>query len=218
MGKYSTKFRSKKGKRNLKINKSRRIKNKHSRRKYRKKTRKRKQKGSRRSINARRPPPYTKAELLDAIRGVFNRSGVSRHGHNPSLDKFVKVKYLLKYVNWLNSMEEFQDKIDEYNENTNLVNIVNMLHESHTEHATYENALDNIIRQLAGLAMRGVPEDQQETYNLDKEEGKDMIDFQNPTHMMIDNYFRHLYPRVERVSYSIDDPVNLPDDWRSILE
>ena len=77
-----------------------------------------------------------------------------------------------------------------------------------------------IIRQLAGLAMQCVPDEEKQRHNVEEaeEEGKVVTDFQNPTDMMIDNYFHHLYPRVQRVSHGIDDPVDLPDDWRSILE
>ena len=218
MSKYSTRYKSKKNKYRSKINKSRRFKKKYNYRKHRKKTRKRKQKRTRRrNVNAGRAPPYTKKELLYAIRGAFVVATVR---DNPFAKKFVKVTFLLKYVNWLNSMDEFHDKIDEYNEKTNLVNIVNMLYDSYSEHGTYENALDNIIRDLAGLAMRGVPDRERQRHNAAEaaEEGKVITDFQNPTDMMIDNYFHHLYPRVERVSHTIEKLVDLPDDWRSILE
>ena len=206
MVKYSTKFRSRKNKRRSKINKSRRLINK-----YRKKTRKRKQKRTkRRNLRGGRVPPYSKKELLLTIRGAFV-SETARRSHNPFIEKFTKVVYLLKYVNWLNSMKIFQDKIDEYNEKTNLVNIVNMLYDSYQAEQTYENALDNIIRQLAGLAMRGVPEDQRG----EQEEGKPgYIDFQNPTDDMIDSYFQLLYQRVhDVVYYNIEELVPSPPGW-----
>ena len=208
MGKYLTKFRSRKNKRHSKINKSRRIKNKHTRRKHRKKTRKRKQKRTRRIRNLRggRPPPYTKDELYHTIRGGFMLATINE---NPSRDKFVKVVRLLMYVNLVKkSMDGFTspDTLRKYNEKTDLVNMVNILYDSYEADKTYENALDNIIRELAGLAMRGVPHEEKLRRNAEEaaEEGKDITDFENPTDMMIDNYFPLLYPRVKRETYYDD--------------
>ena len=221
MRKYPTKFKSKKNKRRTKINKSKRLRNKHSLRKYRKKTRKLKQKIRRRiSANAGRPPPYTKEELLDAIRGLdFNRHRALTED-NPSLEKFEQLINLLKYVNWLHSIGTYPDnKLEEYIRKTDLVFIVNKLHNEHIRDNTYDKALDTIIHELSGLAMRGIPIENQYLHNHGKEEGKDddYIYFQEPTDDMIRMYFDTLYARVEDVAYDME-PIPLPTNWRNRLD
>ena len=143
---------------------------------------------------------------MDAITGKYNRSGIFDEEENPFLDKFEKIMYLLKYVNWLNSIGTFQDIIYQYNQKTNLEDIVNRLYNSYHADNSYRNELDNTIRELAGLAMRGVPDDEKRRYNAEEraQEGKAITNFDDPTNMMIDNYFSRLYPRVERVSRDMD--------------
>ena len=221
MSKYSTRYKSRKNKRNSKVNKTRRLKrNKLTRRKHKKHMRKKKQKKTkRRNVNAGRPPPYTKTELLDAIRGLdFNRHRALTED-NPSVEKFDQLINLLKYVNWLHSIDTFSgDKLQEYIIKTDLIDIVNLLYHAHNKDNTYDEALDTIILNLAGLAMTGIPTEQQDQYNYGKEEGKDddYIYFQDPTEYMIRIYFNTLYQRIESVVYDMPT-LPLPDNWKTRL-